>query len=84
MLLWLMGRVMHFHPGATPPPGALELTGNKWPTGLVWTVMPFLSRRGAPAPLVGPNQGVARGLCRIFRVLRVKSGTNLTAFLTGK
>ena len=26
MLLWLMGRVMHFHPGATPPPGALELT----------------------------------------------------------
>ena len=64
MLLWLMGLVMHFHPDATPPPGALELTGNKWPTGLVWTVMLFRSRRGAPARAlkVGPKQGVARAL----------------------
>ena len=64
MLLWLMGLVTHFHRDATPPARALELTGNKRPTGLVWTAMLFLSRRGAPAWAlkVGPNQGVARAL----------------------
>ena len=64
MLLWLMGLVMHSHPGAAPPPGALELTGNKWPTGLVSTVMLFRSRRGAPARAlkVGREHGVVRAL----------------------
>ena len=64
MLLWLMGRVMHFHPGRDAPAGALELTGSKWPTGLVWTVMLFRSRRGAPARAlkVGRKQGVVRAL----------------------
>ena len=50
MLLWLMGRVMHFHPGRNAPAGALELTGNKWPTGLVWGVMLFSLPARRPRP----------------------------------
>jgi hypothetical protein len=68
MLLWLMGLVTHFHPDATPPPGALELTGNKWPTGLVWTVMLFRSRRGAPGP-GSEGWSQTRGRSRLVRLM---------------
>ena len=55
---------MHFHPGRNAPAGALELTGNKRPTGLVWTVMLFHPGATAPARAlkVGPKQGVAGAL----------------------
>ena len=54
MLLRLMGLVMHFHPGAAPPPGALELTRH-------WSHLKRDARQGIPAsrPLDRSERAVA-------------------------